>query len=77
MFKRVQIHGHSFELYSRDGGRTWSSSPRAIVAFARRKKMLQSDVRECFESIDERENADSDGIGHVDIRRSLIGREKH
>ncbi len=76
MFKQVQIHGHRFELYSRDGGRTWSSSPRAIVAFARRKKLLQSDLRKCFASIHEQRNADSDSFGHVDIRRSLIGREE-
>ena len=73
---RVLIHGHSFELYSRDGGRTWSSSPRAIVAFARRRTMLQSEVRKSFESIDERDNADSDSIGHVDVRRSLTRHEE-
>ena len=76
MFKQVQINGRRVELYSRDGGRTWSSSPRAIVAFARRKKMLQSDVRKCFESINESDDADSDGSGHDNNRPRFIGKDK-
>jgi hypothetical protein len=37
MTKHVEIDGHSFKLYSLDKGRIWSSSPRSIVAYGRRK----------------------------------------
>jgi hypothetical protein len=41
MLKQIEICGQRFELYSPDKGRTWSSSPRSIVAYGQRKKMLR------------------------------------
>jgi hypothetical protein len=52
MIKQIEIHGQRFELYSPDDGRTWSSSPQAIVAYGRRKKILRLAVQKRFERID-------------------------
>jgi hypothetical protein len=54
MLKQIEIHGQRFELYSPDDGRTWSSSPQAIVAYGRRKEKLRLDLQKRFERIDAR-----------------------
>ena len=45
MIKQIEIHGQRIELYSPDQGRTWSSNPRAIVAYGQRKKTLRLDLQ--------------------------------
>jgi hypothetical protein len=60
MLKQIEINGQRFELYSPDKGRTWSSSPRSIVAFGRRKKMLSLELRKRFELMDEMQDPDPD-----------------
>lgn len=42
MTKQIEIHGRRVQLYSLDGGCTWSSSPQSIVAYGQRKKMLRA-----------------------------------
>jgi hypothetical protein len=52
MTKEIEIHGRRVKLYSLDEGRTWSSSPQAIVAYGQRKTMLRLDLQKSFERID-------------------------
>ena len=51
MTKEIEIHGRYVKLYSLDEGRTWSSSPEAIVAYGQRKAMLRVDLKKSFERI--------------------------
>ncbi len=60
MLKQVEIKGQSFELYSADHGRTWSSSPRSLVAYERRKKTARSKLQESFEHLGNIQDADTD-----------------
>lgn len=60
MLKQVVIKGQSFELYSADDGRTWSSSAGSLVAFERRKKTARSKLQESFQRISEMQDLDPD-----------------
>jgi hypothetical protein len=60
MLKQVKIRGQSFELYSADHGRTWSSSAASLVAFERRKKTARSKLQESFGHISEMQDPDPD-----------------
>ncbi len=60
MLKQVEIKGQSFELYSADQGRTWSSSARSLVAYERRKKTARSKLQESFQHIGEMQDPDTD-----------------
>jgi hypothetical protein len=51
VIKQIEIHGQCFELYSPDGGRTWSSSPQSIVAYGRRKRISRLRLQKRFELI--------------------------
>ena len=51
MMKQIEIYGKRLALYSPDKGRTWSSSPRLIVAYRQRKKMLRLELQKSFERI--------------------------
>jgi hypothetical protein len=71
MIKKIEIHGQCFELYSPDEGRTWSSSPRSIVAYRQRKKMLRLELQKRFERIDERQDRDPNNLSQLEIPKSL------
>jgi hypothetical protein len=73
MMKQIEIHGQRFELYSPDKGRTWSSSPRSIVAYGRRKKMLRLELQKRFERIDEMQDFDPN-FSELEIPMSLMTR---
>ena len=62
MTKQIKIYGHHFKLYSLDQGHTWSSSPRSIVAYGRRKQMLSLELRKRFELMDKLQDADPDNF---------------
>jgi hypothetical protein len=62
MTKQIKIYGHHFKLYSLDKGHTWSSSPRSIVAYGRRKQMLSLELRKRFELMDKLQDADPDNF---------------
>ena len=51
MMKQIEIYGKRLALYSPDKGRTWSSSPRLIVAYRQKKKMLRLELQKSFERI--------------------------
>ena len=74
MLKQIEISGQRFELYSLDKGRTWSSSPRSIVAYGRRKKMLRLELQKRFERVDEKQDPDPNNFSELEIPKSLIGR---
>ena len=65
MIKQIEIHGQRFELYSPDEGRTWSSSPRSIVAYRRRKKKLRLELQKRFERIDVGQNRGPNGLSQL------------
>jgi hypothetical protein len=58
MIKQIEIYGQRVKLYSPDKGRTWSSSPRSIVAYGQRKQMLRHDLQKWFARIDDIEDPD-------------------
>jgi hypothetical protein len=62
------------EVYSPDKGRTWLSSPRAIVAYDRRKKTARLDLKQGIETIDEIQDPDPNNFSELEIPKSLIGR---
>jgi len=71
MIKQIEIHGQRFELYSPDGGRTWSSSPQSIVAYERRKTMLRLALQKRFELIRATEDFDPNQFRGLDAPQSL------
>ncbi|HEY4612202.1 MAG TPA: hypothetical protein VII11_04405 [Bacteroidota bacterium] len=74
MTKQIEIHGQRVQLYSLDGGCTWSSSPQSMVAYGQRKKMLRLDLQKRFERIDGMQDLDTNNIGEFATPRSRIGR---
>ena len=56
MTKQIEIQGQRVQLYSLDQGRTWSSSPQAIVAYGQRQTMLRLELQKRFERIGLRVN---------------------
>jgi hypothetical protein len=74
MLKQIEICGQRFALYSPDKGRTWSSSPRSIVAYRRRKKMARLELQKRFELIGDIEDIDPNNYTKLEIPKSLIGR---
>ena len=53
MTKQIEIQGQRVQLYSLDGGRTWSSSPQSIAAYGQRKQTLRRDLQKTFERLGE------------------------
>lgn len=53
MLKQIEIRGQRFELYTPDGGRTWSSNPRSIVAYRRRQEAARADLQRRFALMEE------------------------
>jgi len=51
MLKQVELQGKRFEFCSVDGGRTWSSDPRALIAYKRRRERARADLRKMFEQV--------------------------
>jgi len=51
MLKQVELQGKCFEFCSVDGGRTWSSDPRALIAYKRRRERARADLRKMFEQV--------------------------
>ncbi len=51
MLKQVELQGKRFEFCSIDGGRTWSSDPRALIAYKRRRERAGADLKKSFEQI--------------------------
>jgi hypothetical protein len=74
MLKQIEICGQRFALYSPDKGRTWTSSPRSIVAYRRRKKMARLELQKRFELIGDIEDIDPNNYTKLEIPKSLIGR---
>jgi hypothetical protein len=75
MIKEIEIHGQRVKLYSPDDGRTWSSSPQAIVAYGRGKKTLRLELQKRFERIDARRDRDPKQFLRLESsKKSQIGR---
>ncbi len=53
MLKQIELHGRRFEFCSTDGGRTWSSDPRSLIAFRKRQERARAELRKRFEEVDE------------------------
>jgi hypothetical protein len=71
MIKQIEIHGKRIELYSPDNGRTWSSNPRSIVAYGRRKKILRLELQKRFELIRATEDLDPNQFRGLETPKSL------
>lgn len=65
MLKQIEIKGQRFELYSPDKGRTWSSNPRALVAYGRRKKAARSELQKSFEDIGDIPDPDPQNLNEI------------
>lgn len=53
MLKQIELHGQRFELCSVDGGRTWSSDVRSLIAFRHRQEHVCADLRKRFEEMED------------------------
>ena len=62
MLKQIEIKGQRFELYSPDQGRTWSSNPRSLVAYGRRKRTAWSELQRSFERLRDISDPDPDSL---------------
>ena len=51
MLKQIELQGKRFEACSIDGGRTWSSDPRSLVAYKRRREQARAELRKLFDQI--------------------------
>jgi hypothetical protein len=71
MIKQIEIHGKRVKLYSSDKGRTWSSNPRSIVAYGRRKKILRLELQKRFELIRATEDLDPNQFRGLETPKSL------
>ena len=57
MKKTIEIYGRRVDLYSSDGGGTWSSNPQSsIVADGEREEMLRWELQRRFARIDARKS---------------------
>jgi hypothetical protein len=65
MLKQIEIKGQRFELYSPDKGRTWSSNPRALVAFLRRKQKARADLQKNFEHMGDLQDPDPQNFSEI------------
>jgi hypothetical protein len=69
MLKQVELDGKRFEFCSIDGGRTWSSDPRALIAYKRRREHARDDLRKSFEQIvDDVAEPEPDSICEVNLQ---------
>lgn len=74
MKKKIEIHGQRVELYSIDGGLTWSSNPQSIVAYGQRKDTLRMELKQRFAQIDAMQEPDPYGdFGYEMPNRSARG----
>lgn len=72
MMKQIEIHGQRVQLYSLDGGCTWSSNPQSIAAFGQRKTMLRLELQKRFERMDRLQDPDPNYIAELEIPRGFI-----
>lgn len=70
MVKQIDIHGQRVKLYSSDNGRTWSSSPQAILAYGQRQEMLRCDLQKAFERLSEIQDPEPNTVAELGIRMS-------
>jgi hypothetical protein len=72
MTKQIEVHGRRVQLYSLDNGRTWSSSPQAIVAYRLRQRILRLDLQKRFERIDDMQEPDPNTLAEIELPTSSI-----
>ena len=73
MLKQVELQGKKFEFCSIDGGRTWSSDPRALVAYKRRREQAGVDLRKSFaQVVDDVAEPEPDTICEVNLQGGSI-----
>jgi len=68
--KQIDIHGRRVKLYSSDKGRTWSSSPQAILAYGQRQQILRRDLQKAFERLSEIQDPEPNTVVELGIRMS-------
>lgn len=74
MLKQVELHGKRFEFCSLDGGRTWSTDARSLIAFQRRQKAARDDLRRRLEEISDKvEDLDPDAMGAARLPKGSAG----
>lgn len=76
MMKQIDVHGQQVNLYSPDGGCTWSSNPQSIVAYGRRKKRLRLELQNGFARIDEMRDLDPDNFTDLHTPKRLTKANK-
>lgn len=73
MIKQIKINGQRVTLYSLDSGRTWSSSPQSIVAYAQRKWTLRRDLQKAFERLIEIQDPDPNTVVELGTHKGPRG----
>jgi|RhiMetdeSRZDD1v2_1073273.scaffolds.fasta_scaffold4086649_1 hypothetical protein len=73
MLKQVELQGKRFEFCSIDGGRTWSSDPRALIAYKRRRERAGADLKKSFEQVvDDVAEPEPDSICEVNLQGGSV-----
>jgi len=73
LIRQIEIHGQRFEFCSTDGGRTWSTDPRSLIAYRRRQERARTEVRKRFEEMEEEiRSLDPDDIYHANLPQNLL-----
>lgn len=72
MLKQIEVHGHRFEFCSVDGGRTWSSDFRSLVAYKRRQTRARAEAQKAVERMhDEIPGLDPGDLDLLSLPNSL------
>jgi hypothetical protein len=75
MLKQVELQGKRFEFCSVDGGRTWSSDPRALIAYKRRRERARADLRKMFDHVvGDLAEPEPDAICEISVQSGLAHR---
>lgn len=71
MMKLIEVDGLRVKLDSPDGGFTWSSNPKATVAYEQRKELLRLELGNRFERVDEMRDLEPDNFNELHTLESL------
>jgi len=74
MTKQIEVYSRRVQLYSLDGGHTWSSSLPSIVAYGQRQKRLRLELQKSFECTGEFPDPDPNRFAELEMLISIISK---
>lgn len=74
MLKQIEVYGQRFEFCSLDGGRTWSSDLRSLVAYKRRRESACAAAQRALARMqEETSNLDPSDLYQLSLPKGLCG----